>query len=64
MGCCFYIQHSQGCVLCLSNPIFTGLATSLFFGLISSTLLTTLAIPALYRWRRGDHRDPVARAAG
>ncbi|MBK1631606.1 multidrug transporter AcrB [Thiohalocapsa halophila] len=53
-----------GALFIIVDPIFKGLATSLFFGLISSTLLTTLAIPALYIWRRGDDRDPVARAAG
>ena len=29
--------------------IFQGLAISLLFGLLSSTLLTVLAIPAIYR---------------
>ncbi|NBC48573.1 MAG: AcrB/AcrD/AcrF family protein, partial [Gammaproteobacteria bacterium] len=53
-----------GALFIIVDPIFKGLATSLFFGLISSTLLTTLAIPALYIWRRADDRDPVARAAG
>ena len=53
-----------GALFIILDPIFKGLATSLFFGLISSTLLTTLAIPALYIWRRGDDRDLFARAAG
>ncbi|MCC6520326.1 MAG: hypothetical protein IT543_15910, partial [Tabrizicola sp.] len=30
-------------------PIFQGLAISLLFGLLSSTLLTVLVIPAIYR---------------
>jgi multidrug efflux pump subunit AcrB len=43
-----------GALFIIADPIFKGLATSLFFGLISSTLLTTLVIPALYIWRRGE----------
>jgi len=38
-----------GAVVILSDPIFQGLAISLLFGLISSTLLTVLVIPAIYR---------------
>jgi len=33
----------------LADPIFQGLAVALLFGLLSSTLLTVLAIPAIYR---------------
>ncbi len=33
----------------LADPIFQGLAVALLFGLLSSTLLTVLVIPALYR---------------
>lgn len=33
----------------LADPIFQGLAISLLFGLASSTLLTVLVIPAIYR---------------
>ncbi len=33
----------------LADPIFQGLAVALLFGLLSSTLLTVLAIPAVYR---------------
>jgi len=38
-----------GAVVILADPIFQGLAISLLFGLISSTLLTVLVIPAIYR---------------
>ena len=38
-----------GAVTILSDPIFQGLAISLLFGLFSSTLLTVLVIPAIYR---------------
>ena len=38
-----------GAVVILADPIFQGLAISLLFGLLSSTLLTVLAIPAIYR---------------
>ena len=40
----------------LSDPIFQGLATSLLFGLASSTLLTVLVIPAIYVVLRDDGR--------
>ncbi|RLL71832.1 efflux RND transporter permease subunit [Paenirhodobacter hankyongi] len=38
-----------GAVVILADPIFQGLAISLLFGLLSSTLLTVLVIPAIYR---------------
>ncbi len=38
-----------GAVVILSDPIFQGLAISLLFGLLTSTLLTVLVIPAIYR---------------
>ncbi|MDQ2095018.1 efflux RND transporter permease subunit [Rhodalgimonas zhirmunskyi] len=38
-----------GAVVILSDPIFQGLAISLLFGLLSSTLLTVIVIPAIYR---------------
>lgn len=41
-----------GALFIMSDPIFRGLAVSLFFGLISSTVLTTLVVPAVYVWRR------------
>jgi len=44
----------------LSDPIFQGLATSLLFGLASSTLLTLLVIPAIYVVLRDDGR-PLAK---
>jgi len=37
-----------GAATILTDPIFQGLAISLLFGLASSTLLTVLAIPAVY----------------
>ncbi|MDO8608362.1 MAG: efflux RND transporter permease subunit [Phaeospirillum sp.] len=43
-----------GAVFILADPIFQGLALSLVFGLMSSTLLTLLVIPALYIWLRDD----------
>ena len=42
-----------GAAVILADPIFQGLAISLLFGLISSTLLTVLVIPAIYRVLRG-----------
>ncbi|MDX5349636.1 MAG: efflux RND transporter permease subunit [Paracoccaceae bacterium] len=38
-----------GAVVILADPIFQGLAISLLFGLLTSTLLTVLVIPAIYR---------------
>jgi len=38
-----------GAVVILGDPIFQGLAISLLFGLASSTFLTVLVIPAIYR---------------
>lgn len=42
-----------GAAVILTDPIFQGLANSLLFGLASSTLLTVLAIPAIYVALRG-----------
>jgi multidrug efflux pump subunit AcrB len=42
-----------GAAFIMTDPIFRGLAVSLFFGLASSTLLTVLVVPAVYVWRRG-----------
>lgn len=38
-----------GAAVILADPIFQGLALSLLFGLFTSTLLTVLVIPAIYR---------------
>ncbi|MCP3970438.1 MAG: efflux RND transporter permease subunit [Rhodobacteraceae bacterium] len=38
-----------GAAVILTDPIFQGLAISLLFGLVSSTALTVLVIPAIYR---------------
>jgi multidrug efflux pump subunit AcrB len=43
-------------VTILTDPIFQGLAISLLVGLISSTLLTVLVIPAIYVLLRGERR--------
>jgi multidrug efflux pump subunit AcrB len=47
------ITTMTGAAFILLDPIFQGLAVSLLFGLMSSTLLTVLVIPAAYVWRRG-----------
>ena len=46
-----------GAAFILTDPIFQGLAISLLFGLLSSTLLTVLVIPAIYVVLRSD--DPI-----
>ncbi len=45
-----------GAAVILFDPIFQGLAISLLFGLVSSTLLTVLVIPAIYVIMRDDGR--------
>ncbi|MGB8274268.1 MAG: efflux RND transporter permease subunit [Alphaproteobacteria bacterium] len=45
-----------GAAFILLDPIFQGLAISLLFGLLSSTVLTVLVIPAIYVWLRDDGR--------
>jgi multidrug efflux pump subunit AcrB len=52
-----------GAAFILPDPIFQGLAISLIFGLLSSTLLTVLVIPALYVLLRDDGR-PLVEAQG
>ncbi len=47
-----------GAAVILTDPIFQGLAISLFFGLLSSTALTVLVIPAIYVALRGDKPTP------
>jgi multidrug efflux pump subunit AcrB len=48
-----------GAVVILADPIFQGLAISLLFGLLSSTLLTVLVIPAIYRVFRTGAETPA-----
>jgi len=43
-----------GASFILTDPIFQGLAISMVFGLISSTALTVLVIPAIYVLLRDD----------
>ena len=49
-----------GAAVILFDPIFQGLAISLLFGLISSTILTVLVIPAIYIALKDDGRPLVA----
>ena len=51
-----------GAAFILTDPIFQGLAISLVFGLISSTALTVLVIPAIYVWLRDDGRRSSGQA--
>lgn len=48
-----------GAAVILTDPIFQGLAISLLFGLMSSTLLTVLVIPSIYIVLRDDGK-PLA----
>ena len=45
-----------GAAFILTDPIFQGLAISMVFGLISSTALTVLVIPAIYVVLRDDNQ--------
>ena len=47
-----------GAAVILTDPIFQGLAISLLFGLASSTLLTVLVVPAIYRVFRSEDPAP------
>lgn len=47
-----------GASVILFDPIFQGLAISLLFGLLSSTLLTVLVIPAIYIVFKDDMSEP------
>ena len=49
-----------GAAVILLDPIFQGLAISLLFGLLSSTLLTVLVIPAIYVVLRDADAPAVA----
>ncbi len=49
-----------GAAVILFDPIFQGLAISLLFGLISSTILTVLVIPAIYIALKDDGRPTTA----
>ncbi|WP_088283142.1 efflux RND transporter permease subunit [Ideonella sp. A 288] len=49
-----------GAFFILDDPIFNGLAVSLIFGILVSTLLTLVVIPVLYfAAYKGRHPDPV-----
>jgi multidrug efflux pump subunit AcrB len=48
-----------GAAVILFDPIFQGLAISLLFGLMSSTLLTVLVIPAIYVVLRDRDAPPA-----
>lgn len=63
-------RRGEGGFFILDDPIFGGLAVSLIFGLLVSTVLTLLVIPVVYyayRWRKAglDHegrRDEESRS--
>ncbi|MBW7931183.1 MAG: efflux RND transporter permease subunit [Gammaproteobacteria bacterium] len=54
----------SGAFFILDDPIFNGLAVSLIFGVLVSTLLTLVVIPVLYfAWRSRQPARPAAEAA-
>ena len=52
-----------GAVFILDDPIFNGLAISLIFGILVSTVLTLVVIPVLY-YAANYRRIGVERSAG
>ena len=55
-----------GAFFILDDPIFNGLAISLIFGILVSTVLTLVVIPVLYYalyWKRSEPHPPVAPAS-
>lgn len=50
----------MGAFFILDDPIFNGLAVSLIFGILVSTLLTLIVIPLLYFAVRSRGADPIA----
>jgi multidrug efflux pump subunit AcrB len=52
-----------GALFILDDPIFNGLAVSLIFGILVSTLLTLVVIPVLYYAAMSGRRDLRARPA-
>ncbi len=57
-----------GALFILDDPIFNGLAISLVFGILVSTLLTLIVIPLLYvmlrrRWPQRDVEEPALEEA-
>ena len=53
-----------GALFILDDPIFDGLAISLLFGILVSTLLTLVLIPFLYYAVNGKRYGPGSRDAG
>ncbi len=51
------IAGMVGSAFILPDPMFHGMAISLIFGLVSSTILTLMVIPGLYVWLRDDEVD-------
>ena len=52
-----------GALVILFDPIFEGLAISLLFGAIASTILTLLVVPLVhYMVEKGRHENPLPAA--
>lgn len=52
----------MGAFFILDDPIFSGLAVSLIFGIFVSTLLTLVVIPVLYY--AANHRKIASQSSG
>jgi multidrug efflux pump subunit AcrB len=50
-----------GALFILADPIFQGLAISLVFGLVSSTILTMLVIPTIYIWMSNESPEEASK---
>ncbi|MCX7545463.1 efflux RND transporter permease subunit [Marinicella gelatinilytica] len=53
----------MGAFFILDDPIFNGLAVSLIFGILISTLLTLVVIPVLFYWYQSRQDNKAAAAA-
>jgi multidrug efflux pump subunit AcrB len=49
-----------GALFILDDPIFNGLAISLIFGILVSTLLTLVVIPVLYYMAYRNRAGPIS----
>jgi len=57
------VAAMMGGLFIMDDPIFGGLAVSLIFGLLVSTVLTLLVIPVVYyayHWKRSGTENPAA----
>ena len=57
------VAAMMGAFFILDDPIFNGLAVSLIFGILISTLLTLVVIPVLFYWYQSRQDNKTAGSA-